>query len=118
MSPEALDTPACRFCVAEKYNPVFVNEDKYVIWRTGPYNSAAWNKHSSYLPLLPKVESSPPLTPNLSHHSYHWHLGLCSKRLAILQGLPLLLAGDKDGDLAAQCTGAIPPKTHLPRSVW
>ncbi|KAM9588568.1 sperm microtubule inner protein 6 [Morphnus guianensis] len=39
----------------EKYNPVFVNEDKYVTWRTGPYNSAAWNKHSSYLPLLPKV---------------------------------------------------------------
>uniref|UniRef100_A0A8B9Z1X9 Chromosome 9 open reading frame 24 n=1 Tax=Buteo japonicus TaxID=224669 RepID=A0A8B9Z1X9_9AVES len=39
-----------------KYNPVFVNENKYVTWRTGPYNSAAWNKHSSYLPLLPKVE--------------------------------------------------------------
>uniref|UniRef100_A0A663FD86 Sperm microtubule inner protein 6 n=1 Tax=Aquila chrysaetos chrysaetos TaxID=223781 RepID=A0A663FD86_AQUCH len=55
MSPEALDNPACRFCVAEKYNPVFVNEDKYVTWRTGPYNSAAWNKHSSYLPLPSKV---------------------------------------------------------------
>ncbi|KFW06999.1 PREDICTED: spermatid-specific manchette-related protein 1 [Fulmarus glacialis] len=38
----------------EKYNPVFVHEDKYTTWRTGPYNSAAWNKHSSYLPLLPK----------------------------------------------------------------
>ncbi|NXD84112.1 SMRP1 protein, partial [Halcyon senegalensis] len=38
----------------EKYNPVFVNEDKYVTWRTSPHNSAAWNKHSSYLPLLPK----------------------------------------------------------------
>ncbi|KFQ83254.1 Spermatid-specific manchette-related protein 1 [Phoenicopterus ruber ruber] len=38
----------------EKYNPVFINEDKYITWRTGPYNSAAWNKHSSYLPLLPK----------------------------------------------------------------
>ncbi|KFZ60470.1 Spermatid-specific manchette-related protein 1 [Podiceps cristatus] len=38
----------------EKYNPVFVNEDKYITWRTGPYNSEAWNKHSSCLPLLPK----------------------------------------------------------------
>ncbi|XP_065512268.1 sperm microtubule inner protein 6 [Caloenas nicobarica] len=38
----------------EKYNPVFVNEDKYITWRTGPYNSATWNKHSTYLPLLPK----------------------------------------------------------------
>ncbi|KFO86764.1 Spermatid-specific manchette-related protein 1, partial [Buceros rhinoceros silvestris] len=38
----------------EKYNPVFVNEDRYVTWRIGPYNSAAWNKHSTYLPLLPK----------------------------------------------------------------
>ncbi|KAF1502690.1 Spermatid-specific manchette-related protein 1, partial [Eudyptula minor] len=34
--------------------PVFVNEDKYITWRMGPYNSTAWNKHSSYLPLLPK----------------------------------------------------------------
>ncbi|XP_075383589.1 sperm microtubule inner protein 6 [Mycteria americana] len=38
----------------EKYNPVFVNENKYITWRKGPYNSTAWNKHSSYLPLLPK----------------------------------------------------------------
>ncbi|NXX55457.1 SMRP1 protein, partial [Scopus umbretta] len=38
----------------EKYNPTFVNEVKYITWRTGPYSSAAWNKHSSYLPLLPK----------------------------------------------------------------
>ncbi|KAM9262064.1 sperm microtubule inner protein 6 [Morus bassanus] len=38
----------------EKYNPVFVNEDKYITWRTGPYNSTAWSKQSSYLPLLPK----------------------------------------------------------------
>ncbi|KAF1516462.1 Spermatid-specific manchette-related protein 1, partial [Eudyptes sclateri] len=38
----------------EKYNPVFVNEDKYLTWRMGPYNSTAWNKHCSYLPLLPK----------------------------------------------------------------
>ncbi|NXH21905.1 SMRP1 protein, partial [Bucco capensis] len=37
-----------------KYNPIFINENKYVTWRTGPYNSAAWSKHSSYLPLLPK----------------------------------------------------------------
>ncbi|NWZ31259.1 SMRP1 protein, partial [Asarcornis scutulata] len=38
----------------EKYNPVFVNEDKYITWRAGPYNSAAWNKYSTYLPLPPK----------------------------------------------------------------
>ncbi|NXN12305.1 SMRP1 protein, partial [Indicator maculatus] len=38
----------------EKYNPIFIKEDKYATWRTGSYNSAAWNKHSSYLPLLPK----------------------------------------------------------------
>ncbi|NXW59160.1 SMRP1 protein, partial [Eurystomus gularis] len=38
----------------EKYNPVFINDDKFITWRTGPYNSAAWNKHCSYLPLLPK----------------------------------------------------------------
>ncbi|KFP81363.1 Spermatid-specific manchette-related protein 1 [Apaloderma vittatum] len=38
----------------EKYNPVFVNEDKYITWRTGPYNSAAWNKYSTYLPLPSK----------------------------------------------------------------
>ncbi|NXL54611.1 SMRP1 protein, partial [Podilymbus podiceps] len=38
----------------EKYNPVFVNEDKYITWRTGPYNSEAWNKHSSCLSFLPK----------------------------------------------------------------
>ncbi|NXI35611.1 SMRP1 protein, partial [Galbula dea] len=54
----------------EKYSPVFVKEDKYVTWRTGPYNSAAWNKHSSYLPLLPKgtimetfLHSTPMLRP-------------------------------------------------------
>ncbi|XP_063996167.1 sperm microtubule inner protein 6 [Pogoniulus pusillus] len=38
----------------EKYNPIFIKEDKYATWRTGSYNSAAWNKYSSYLPLLPK----------------------------------------------------------------
>ncbi|NXT54667.1 SMRP1 protein, partial [Pluvianellus socialis] len=41
----------------EKYKPVFVNEDRYITWRTGPYNSAAWNKHSLYLPLPPKETS-------------------------------------------------------------
>ncbi|NWI98261.1 SMRP1 protein, partial [Crypturellus undulatus] len=39
----------------ERYNPVFVNEDRYVTWRTSPYNSAAWNKYTTYLPRLPKV---------------------------------------------------------------
>ncbi|KAM6289836.1 sperm microtubule inner protein 6 [Aegotheles albertisi] len=38
----------------EKYKPVFVNENKYITWRTSPYNSIAWNKYSSCLPLLPK----------------------------------------------------------------
>ncbi|XP_015703781.1 spermatid-specific manchette-related protein 1 isoform X1 [Coturnix japonica] len=38
----------------EKYTPVFVNDDKYLTWRTGPYSSAAWNKYSTYLPLPPK----------------------------------------------------------------
>ncbi|KFW00347.1 PREDICTED: spermatid-specific manchette-related protein 1 [Eurypyga helias] len=26
----------------EKYKPYFVNEDKHITWRAGPYNSAAW----------------------------------------------------------------------------
>ncbi|XP_014807933.1 PREDICTED: spermatid-specific manchette-related protein 1 [Calidris pugnax] len=39
----------------EKYKPVFVNEGKYITWRATPYNSAAWNKHCCYLPLLPRV---------------------------------------------------------------
>ncbi|NXY78399.1 SMRP1 protein, partial [Glareola pratincola] len=53
-----------KYCLSrseEKYKPVFVNEDKYITWRTGPYNNAAWNKHSCYLPLLPRetrVETS------------------------------------------------------------
>ncbi|XP_068278731.1 sperm microtubule inner protein 6-like [Nyctibius grandis] len=38
----------------ERYHPVLANEDKYITWRTGPCNSTDWNKHSSYLPLLPK----------------------------------------------------------------
>ncbi|KFP34234.1 Spermatid-specific manchette-related protein 1 [Colius striatus] len=47
------DTPTCGFCFAEKYKPVFVNDDKYISWRN-PYSSTAWNKHSSYPPLQPK----------------------------------------------------------------
>ncbi|XP_074809969.1 sperm microtubule inner protein 6 isoform X1 [Natator depressus] len=38
----------------EKYNPAFVSGDKYATWRTGPYNSAGWNKYTNYLPRLPK----------------------------------------------------------------
>ncbi|NXE55763.1 SMRP1 protein, partial [Casuarius casuarius] len=38
----------------ERYNPVFVNEDRYVTWRTAPYNSADWNKYTTYLPRLPR----------------------------------------------------------------
>ncbi|NWX44304.1 SMRP1 protein, partial [Steatornis caripensis] len=38
----------------EKYNSVLVNDNKYTTWRTSPYKSAAWNKCSSYAPLLPK----------------------------------------------------------------
>ncbi|NXL88190.1 SMRP1 protein, partial [Alectura lathami] len=38
----------------EKYSPVFVNENKYITWRADPYNSAGWNKYSTYLTLLPK----------------------------------------------------------------
>ncbi|XP_032843934.2 spermatid-specific manchette-related protein 1 [Tyto alba] len=38
----------------EKYKPVFVNENRYISWRTGPYNSTVWNKYHSCLPILPK----------------------------------------------------------------
>ncbi|OXB55534.1 hypothetical protein ASZ78_003810, partial [Callipepla squamata] len=37
----------------------FVSEDRYLTWRAGPYNSAAWNKYSTYLPLPPKVGRGP-----------------------------------------------------------
>uniref|UniRef100_A0A8C4W302 Sperm microtubule inner protein 6 n=1 Tax=Gopherus evgoodei TaxID=1825980 RepID=A0A8C4W302_9SAUR len=47
----------------EKYNPVFVSGDKYATWRTGPYNSAGWNKYTTYLPRLPKLRSFPSPTP-------------------------------------------------------
>ncbi|KFV59976.1 Spermatid-specific manchette-related protein 1, partial [Tyto alba] len=38
----------------EKYKPVFVNKNRYISWRTGPYNSTVWNKYHSCLPILPK----------------------------------------------------------------
>ncbi|NXI35700.1 SMRP1 protein, partial [Galbula dea] len=80
-----IDTAACRpgkywlDRSEERYNPVFVNEDKYISWRTGPYNSTAWNKHSSNLPLPHKearmetfLHSMPvpyPLRPTCLHLS-------------------------------------------------
>ncbi|NXX78175.1 SMRP1 protein, partial [Urocolius indicus] len=56
------DTPTCGFCFAEKYEPVFVNNDKYTSWRN-PYSSTAWNKHSSY-PLLQPKETRMETSPN------------------------------------------------------
>uniref|UniRef100_A0A8C0IB97 Chromosome 9 open reading frame 24 n=1 Tax=Bubo bubo TaxID=30461 RepID=A0A8C0IB97_BUBBB len=53
--PAPQDTPACYICVADKYKPVFVNKDKYLTWRTGPYNSTVWNRYPSCLPLPPKM---------------------------------------------------------------
>ncbi|XP_038600102.1 spermatid-specific manchette-related protein 1 isoform X2 [Tachyglossus aculeatus] len=38
----------------ERFNPVLVNGNRYAMWRTGPDNSAGWNRYSSYLPPLPK----------------------------------------------------------------
>ncbi|XP_025050790.1 spermatid-specific manchette-related protein 1 isoform X2 [Alligator sinensis] len=38
----------------ETYNPIFVKGDRYATWRTGPYNSASWNRYTTYLPRLPK----------------------------------------------------------------
>ncbi|XP_074713069.1 sperm microtubule inner protein 6 [Strix uralensis] len=38
----------------DKYKPVFVNKDKYLTWRTGPYNSTVWNRYLSCVPLPPK----------------------------------------------------------------
>ncbi|XP_042311284.1 spermatid-specific manchette-related protein 1 isoform X2 [Sceloporus undulatus] len=38
----------------EKFNPVFIGDDRYATWRTGPYNSAAWNRYTTYLPRIPK----------------------------------------------------------------
>uniref|UniRef100_A0A670Z401 Sperm microtubule inner protein 6 n=1 Tax=Pseudonaja textilis TaxID=8673 RepID=A0A670Z401_PSETE len=38
----------------EKLNPVFVGNDRYATWRTGPYNSASWNRYTTYLPRIPR----------------------------------------------------------------
>ncbi|XP_053154899.1 spermatid-specific manchette-related protein 1 isoform X2 [Hemicordylus capensis] len=38
----------------EKFNPVFCGDDRYATWRTGPYNSAAWNRYTTYLPRIPR----------------------------------------------------------------
>ncbi|KAG8131331.1 hypothetical protein E2320_017904 [Naja naja] len=38
----------------EKFNPVFIGNDRYATWRTGPYNSAAWNRYTTYLPRIPR----------------------------------------------------------------
>ncbi|XP_074052684.1 sperm microtubule inner protein 6 isoform X4 [Macrotis lagotis] len=38
----------------ERCNPTFISGDRYATWRTGPYNSAGWNKYATYLPRLPK----------------------------------------------------------------
>uniref|UniRef100_A0A8D0GUG7 Sperm microtubule inner protein 6 n=1 Tax=Sphenodon punctatus TaxID=8508 RepID=A0A8D0GUG7_SPHPU len=45
----------------------------YATWRTGPYNSAAWNRYTTYLPRLPKVKTwyrcvplTAPLVPSFS----------------------------------------------------
>ncbi|XP_068782485.1 sperm microtubule inner protein 6-like [Struthio camelus] len=63
----------------ERFNPVFVDEDTYVTWRTAPYNSAAWNKYTAYLPRLPKeakMETVPRGVP-LRHPPRPEHLDLC-----------------------------------------
>uniref|UniRef100_A0A8C5RVX6 Sperm microtubule inner protein 6 n=1 Tax=Laticauda laticaudata TaxID=8630 RepID=A0A8C5RVX6_LATLA len=39
----------------EKFNPVFIGNDRYASWRTGPYNSASWNRYTTYLPRIPRV---------------------------------------------------------------
>uniref|UniRef100_A0A8C5RT87 Sperm microtubule inner protein 6 n=1 Tax=Laticauda laticaudata TaxID=8630 RepID=A0A8C5RT87_LATLA len=38
----------------EKFNPVFIGNDRYASWRTGPYNSASWNRYTTYLPRIPR----------------------------------------------------------------
>uniref|UniRef100_A0A8D2LMR0 Chromosome 9 open reading frame 24 n=1 Tax=Varanus komodoensis TaxID=61221 RepID=A0A8D2LMR0_VARKO len=38
----------------ERFNPVFIGDDRYATWRTGPYNSAAWNRYTTYLPRIPR----------------------------------------------------------------
>ncbi|NWS41832.1 SMRP1 protein, partial [Probosciger aterrimus] len=41
------------FTSKEKYRPAFVNENKYMSWRTSP-STTAWSMESSSLPFLPK----------------------------------------------------------------
>uniref|UniRef100_A0A452J581 Uncharacterized protein n=1 Tax=Gopherus agassizii TaxID=38772 RepID=A0A452J581_9SAUR len=38
----------------EASRPAGMESNKYATWRTGPYNSAGWNKYTTYLPRLPK----------------------------------------------------------------
>ncbi|XP_067172559.1 sperm microtubule inner protein 6 [Apteryx mantelli] len=44
----------------ERYNPLFVTEDRHVTWRTAPYDSAAGNKCTTRLPRLPQVGPAAP----------------------------------------------------------
>ncbi|KAI5942059.1 Spermatid-specific manchette-related protein 1 [Manis javanica] len=39
---------------ADKCNPNYLCSDPYNTWRTKPYNCTSWNKHTTYLPRLPK----------------------------------------------------------------
>ncbi|NWI20310.1 SMRP1 protein, partial [Crypturellus soui] len=64
----------------ERYNPVFVNEDRYVTWRTSPYNSAAWNKYTTYLPRLPKVGARGAGQPAGATRPRGCHLSPCRRR--------------------------------------
>ncbi|NXV82037.1 SMRP1 protein, partial [Atlantisia rogersi] len=53
-------TAACwpeKYCLTrseEKYNPIFVSNDKYITWTTTPSKGTEWIKHSYYHPLLNK----------------------------------------------------------------
>ncbi|KAI5158337.1 spermatid-specific manchette-related protein 1 isoform X2 [Manis pentadactyla] len=38
----------------DKCNPNYLCSDPYNTWRTKPYNCTSWNKHTMYLPRLPK----------------------------------------------------------------
>ncbi|KAM8792999.1 sperm microtubule inner protein 6 [Eudromia elegans] len=65
----------------ERYNPVFVNEDRYVTWRTSPYNSAAWDKYTTYLPRLPKEAKTEALLESAARPE---HLHRCEREVADL----------------------------------
>ncbi|XP_025894852.1 spermatid-specific manchette-related protein 1 [Nothoprocta perdicaria] len=67
----------------ERYNPVFVNEDRYVTWRTSPYNSAAWNKYTTYLPRLPKEAKMEALLESAARPE---HLHRCEREVADMLG--------------------------------